>query len=257
MGLFDTHAHLYDKAFDRDRDEVIQRLRKTLDYVVIPSEDLATSRKSLALAEKYDFLYCAVGIHPQETGEASEEILKEIGDLAQSSPKVKAIGEIGLDYHYLYSDKETQKTWFGRQIELAKDLDLPFLIHDREAHGDTLSILKEHRGSAMRGILHCYSGSVEDAKTLIKLGWHLSFTGTITFKNARKAPEVIAAVPLDRIMVETDAPYMAPTPYRGKRCDSRYVYRMAETIAQIKGLTTQEVEEATTENGKRLFGIEG
>ena len=168
-------------------------------------------------------------------------------------PKVKAVGEIGLDYYWQEVPRDLQKEVFRAQLALAQRLDMPVIVHDREAHGDSLAIVKEFPG--VRGVFHCYSGSVEDAETLIKLGWHLSFTGTITFKNARKAPEVIAAVPLDRIMVETDAPYMAPTPYRGKRSDSRYVYRMVETIAQIKGLTTQEVEEATTENGKRLFGI--
>lgn len=142
---------------------------------------------------------------------------------------------------------------FRAQLQLAKVLDLPVIVHDREAHADCLAIVREFPG--VRGVFHCYSGSAEDAKTLVKLGWHLSFTGTITFKNARKAPEVIAAVPLERIMVETDAPYMAPTPFRGKRCDSRYVYRMAETIAEIKGLTPAEVEQATTENGKALFAI--
>ena len=169
--------------------------------------------------------------------------------------KVAAIGEIGLDYHWEENPPRAfQQKVFRDQLALAQELNMPVIVHDRDAHADSLAIVQEFPD--VRGVFHCYSGSVEDAKTLIKLGWHLSFTGTITFKNARKAPEVIAAVPLDRIMVETDAPYMAPTPYRGKRCDSRYVYRMAETIAQIKGLTTQEVEEATTENGKRLFGIE-
>lgn len=256
MGLFDTHAHLYDKAFDRDRDEVIQRLRKTLDYVVIPSEDLATSRKSLALAEKYDFLYCAVGIHPQETGEASEGILKEIGDLAQSSPKVKAIGEIGLDYHYLYSDKETQKTWFGRQIELAKDLDLPFLIHDREAHGDTLSILKEHRGSAMRGILHCYSGSAEMAQEFMKLGFYISFAGPVVFPRSTRLKEAAASVPLDRLLIETDSPYLTPPPNRGKRNDPSNVIYVAEELARIKGIPVEELIEITKKNGMAIYGIE-
>ena len=256
MGLFDTHAHLYDKAFDRDRDEVIQRLRKTLDYVVIPSEDLPTSRKSLALAEKYDFLYSAVGIHPQETGEASEEILKEIGDLAQSSPKVKAIGEIGLDYHYLYSDKETQKKWLGRQIELAKDLDLPFLIHDREAHGDTLAILKAHRGSSMRGILHCYSGSAEMAQEFMKLGFYISFAGPVVFPRSIRLKEAAASVPLDRLLIETDSPYLTPPPNRGKRNDPSNVIYVAEELAQIKKVPVEELIEITKKNGMDIYGIE-
>lgn len=256
MGLFDTHAHLYDKAFDRDRDEVIQRLRKTLDYVVIPSEDLATSRKSLALAEKYDFLYCAVGIHPQETGEASEEILKEIGDLAQSSPKVKAIGEIGLDYHFFYSDKETQKKWFGRQIELAKDLDLPFLIHDREAHGDTLSILKEHRSSRMRGIMHCFSGSLETAEEMMKLGFYISFAGPLVFPKSRRLKEAARDIPLDHLLIETDSPYLTPPPHRGERNEPANVIFVAREIARLKGLTVEKVVEETRKNGLRIYGIE-
>ncbi|MFR4088396.1 MAG: TatD family hydrolase [Dysosmobacter sp.] len=166
------------------------------------------------------------------------------------------MGEIGLDYYWQEVPRDLQKEVFRAQLALAQRLDMPVIVHDREAHGDSLAIVKEFPG--VRGVFHCYSGSVEDAKTLIKLGWHLSFTGTITFKNARKAPEVIAAVPLDRIMVENRRPpTWPPRPTAASGCDSRYVYRMAETIAQIKGLTTQEVEEATTENGKRLFGIEG
>ena len=222
--------------------------------VLCPGCDLESSRQSIALAEQYPFLYAAAGVHPEDALGLPDDWLEQVEAMTHH-PKVKAVGEIGLDYYWQEVPRDLQKEVFRAQLALAQRLDMPVIVHDREAHGDSLAIVKEFPG--VRGVFHCYSGSVEDAKTLIKLGWHLSFTGTITFKNARKAPEVIAAVPLDRIMVETDAPYMAPTPYRGKRCDSRYVYRMAETIAQIKGLTTQEVKEATTENGKRLFGIEG
>ena len=183
-----------------------------------------------------------------------EDWLAQIEEMA-AHPKVKAIGEIGLDYYWKEVHHDLQKEVFRAQMALAEKLDLPVIVHDREAHADCLAIVKEF--PKVRGVFHCYSGSAEDAKTLVKLGWHLSFTGTITFKNARKAPEVIAAVPIERIMVETDAPYMAPTPFRGKRCDSRYVFRMAQTIAEIKGMTREEVETITTENGKRLFGIEG
>ena len=168
-------------------------------------------------------------------------------------PKVKAVGEIGLDYYWQEVPRDLQKEVFRAQLALAQRLDMPVIVHDREAHGDSLAIVKEFPG--VRGVFHCYSGSVEDAKTLIKLGWHLSFTGTITFKNARKAPEVIAAVPLERMMVETDAPYLTPVPFRGKRNDSGYVHLVAEKIAQLKGLPAEQVERQTWENGVRFFGI--
>lgn len=255
MGLFDTHAHLYDKAFDRDRDQLIPALFKSLDYIVIPSEDLETSRKAVALAETYDPLYAAVGIHPQVTKDASEEILREIGDLALSHPKVKAIGEIGLDYYYLYTDKEIQKEWFARQIELAKDLNLPFLIHDREAHGDTLSILKEHKSPAMRGILHCFSGSLETAKELIRLGFYISFAGPVVFPRSIRLKEVAAALPLERILIETDSPYLTPPPNRGKRNDPSNVYYVAEELARLKKLPVEEIISRTRENAIRIYDI--
>lgn len=255
MGLFDTHAHLYDKAFDRDRDQLIPALFKSLDYIVIPSEDLETSRKAVALAETYGPLYAAVGIHPQVTKDASEEILRKIGDLALSHPKVKAIGEIGLDYYYLYTDKEIQKEWFARQIELAKDLNLPFLIHDREAHGDTLSILKEHKSPAMRGILHCFSGSLETAKELIRLGFYISFAGPVVFPRSIRLKEVAAALPLERILIETDSPYLTPPPNRGKRNDPSNVYYVAEELARLKKLPVEEIISRTRENAIRIYDI--
>ena len=221
---------------------------------MIPGGDAASSRSALALAETRPWRFAAAGIHPEDCAGCTAADFSAIRDLCREK-KVVAIGEIGLDYYWAENPpKEFQQMVFRRQLELALELELPVIVHDREAHGDSLAIVKEFPN--VRGVFHCYSGSAEDAKTLIKLGWYLSFTGTITFKNARKAPEVIAAVPMDRIMVETDSPYMAPTPFRGKRCDSRYVYRMAETIGQIKGLSREDVEQITTENGKRLFGIE-
>lgn len=255
MGLFDTHAHLYDKAFDRDRDELIPELLKKLDYIVIPSEDLETSRKAVALAESYDSLYAAVGIHPQVTKDAGEEILRQIGDLAESHPKVKAIGEIGLDYYYLYTDKVTQKKWFARQIELAKDLNLPFLIHDRDAHGDTLSILKEHQSPAMRGILHCFSGSLETAQELIKLGFYISFAGPVVFPRSTRLKEVAKALPLDRILIETDSPYLTPPPNRGKRNDPSNIYYVAEELARLKGLPIEDIISHTRGNALRIYEI--
>ena len=251
--LFDTHAHYYDRAFDADRDQVLSALPGSgVGLVLCPGCDLPTSREAIALAERYPHVYAAAGIHPEDALNLPENWLTELERLTRH-PKVKAIGEIGLDYYWKEVPRDLQKEVFRAQLTLAAQLNLPVIVHDREAHGDCLAIVQDFPQG--RGVFHCYSGSTEDAKQLIKWGWHLSFTGTITFKNARKAPEVIQAVPLERLMVETDAPYMAPTPYRGKRCDSRYVYRMAETIAEIKGLPVEEVVRITTENGKRLFAI--
>lgn len=254
MKPFDTHAHLYDKAFDRDRDEVLARTLEAVDYVVIPSENYETSQKAVCLAETYGPVYGAVGIHPHETKYASEEILQKIGDLAQL-PKVKAIGEIGLDYHFFYSDKETQQKWFARQIELARDLDLPFLIHDREAHGDTLSILKKHKNSRMRGIMHCFSGSVETAEELIKLGFYISFAGPLVFPNSRRLKEAAREIPLDRLLIETDSPYLTPPPHRGERNEPANVIYVAEEIARLKGIPVETVVEETRKNGLSIYGI--
>lgn len=256
MKPFDTHAHLYDKAFDRDREEVITRTLDKLDHVVIPSENYETSLQALHLAETYGPIYAAVGIHPHETKKATEEILQKIADLAETSPKVKAIGEIGLDYHFLYSNKETQKIWFARQIELAKDLDLPFLIHDREAHGDTLAILKEHRGNNMRGIMHCFSGSLETAEELIKLGFYISFAGPLVFPNSRRLKEAAREIPLDRLLIETDSPYLTPPPHRGQRNEPANVIYVAEEIARLKEVPVETVIKETRNNAMQIYGIE-
>ena len=251
---FDTHAHYDAEQFDGDRDRVLSALPAAgVELAVDPGCDLTSSRAALALAERYDFLYAAVGCHPENCAPYREEDLDQIRDMARH-PKCVAIGEIGLDYYWAENPpRALQQRVFRDQLALAAELALPVIVHDREAHGDSLAAVKEF--PAVRGVFHCFAGSVEMARELVDMGWYLSFNGAATFKNARKAPEVIAAVPLERIMVETDAPYMAPTPFRGKRCDSRYVYRMAETIAEIKGLTPAEVEQATTENGKALFAI--
>lgn len=252
---FDTHAHYYDDAFDVDRDAVLSGLPgRGVELVMCPGCDLPTSRAAVALAEQHPHVYAAVGFHPENLEGASLSDLIEVEAMAKH-PKVKAMGEIGLDYYWEKDalKRDIQKDFFAAQLELSEKLDLPAIVHDREAHGDCLDIARARHGA--RGVCHCYSGSVEDAKTLVILGWMISFTGAITFKNARRALEVIKWLPLECLMLETDAPYMAPEPYRGKRCDSGYVYRMAETVAQIKGLTTEEVAHATTENGKRFFGM--
>ena len=252
---FDTHAHYYDDAFDADRDEVLSALPAAgVELALCPGCDLVSSRQSVALAERYPHLYAAVGFHPENLEGVSLDQLSEIEAMA-AHPKVKAIGEIGLDYYWEKDPdkRKLQRDFCSAQLSLAEKLDLPVIFHDREAHKDSLDMVRAHPNA--RGVFHCYSGGVEDAKTLVIMGWMVSFTGVITFKNARRALEVIQWLPMDRIMIETDAPYMAPEPYRGKRNDSRYVFRMAEAIAQVKGLTAEEVGRITTENGKRFFNI--
>ncbi|SCI54606.1 Uncharacterized deoxyribonuclease YcfH [uncultured Flavonifractor sp.] len=252
---FDTHAHYYDDAFDADRDEVLSALPAAgVELALCPGCDLVSSRQSVALAERYPHLYAAVGFHPENLEGVSLDQLSEIEAMA-AHPKVKAIGEIGLDYYWEKDPdkRKLQRDFCSAQLSLAEKLDLPVIFHDREAHKDSLDMVRAHPNA--RGVFHCYSGGVEDAKTLVIMGWMVSFTGVVTFKNARRALEVIEWLPMDRIMIETDAPYMAPEPYRGKRNDSRYVFRMAEAIAQVKGLTAEEVGRITTENGKRFFNI--
>ena len=252
---FDTHAHYYDRAFDADRDDVLAALPAAgVDLALCPGCDLESSRQSVALAEQYPHLYAAVGFHPENLEGARLSDLAEIEAMA-AHPRVKAIGEIGLDYYWEKDPdrRRIQRDFFSAQLSLAEQLDLPAIVHDREAHRDSLDMVRAHPNA--RGVFHCYSGGVEDAKTLVIMGWMVSFTGVITFKNARRALEVIQWLPMDRIMIETDAPYMAPEPYRGRRNDSRYVFRMAEAIAQVKGITTEEAARATTENGKQLFGM--
>lgn len=254
--LFDTHAHYDDKRFDPDRDELLASLpAHDIGLILNPGCDVETSRKAVSYAQKYAFVYAAVGIHPENINESWNNDLSVIQELAQTEPKVRAIGEIGLDYYWEKDEhaRARQQVVFARQMELARELDMPIIVHDRDAHGDCMEITRRY--PEVRGVYHCYAGSVEMARELLRLGYYLSFTGVITFKNARRAIEVIREVPIDRLMIETDAPHMAPEPFRGRRNSSLYVYRMAETIAEIKGMNVEEVERITTENGKRLFAI--
>ena len=252
--LFDTHAHYDDDWFDEDRDALLASMpEKGVGLIVNPGITVETSRRAIAMAEKYPHVYAAVGLHPENCHDFVPQQIDELRKLARH-PKVVAIGEIGLDYYWdTNPPKEFQQEVLRAQLALARELKLPVIIHDRDAHADTLAIVKEF--PEVTGVFHCYSGSVEDARTLVKMGWMLSFNGAATFKNARKAPEVIAEVPMEQLMIETDAPYLAPVPHRGKRNDSGLVYLVAEKIAQIKGLTAEEVETVTWENGKRFFGI--
>lgn len=254
--LFDTHAHYDDKRFDEDRDKLLASLpAHDIGLILNPGCDVETSRKAVSYAQKYAFVYAAVGIHPENINESWNNDLSVIQELAQTEPKVRAIGEIGLDYYWEKDEhaRARQQVVFARQMDLARELDMPVIVHDRDAHGDCMEITRRY--PEVRGVYHCYAGSVEMARELLRLGYYLSFTGVITFKNARRAIEVIREVPIDRLMIETDAPYMTPEPFRGRRNSSLYVYRMAETIAEIKGMSVEEVERITTENGKRLFAI--
>jgi len=252
--LFDTHAHYDADWFDEDRHEVLAALPENdVSLVVNPGCDLDSSRAAVAFAEQYPYVYAAVGYHPENCAPYVEAHLDELRELAKH-PKVVAIGEIGLDYYWEENPpKEFQQQVFRAQMALAQELCLPVIVHDREAHGDSLAIVKEF--PHVRGVFHCYSGSVEMAKELVKLGWMLSFTGVLTYKNARKSVEVADAIPIEHLMIETDSPYMAPVPHRGKRCDSALVRHVCEKLAEIKGISVEECARITMENGKRFFRI--
>ena len=254
MALFDTHAHYDDSQFDPDREELLAALPENgVGLVVNPGCDIPTSRQALALAEQYPHVYAAVGYHPENCGPYVPEELDILRSLAKH-PKAVAIGEIGLDYYWEENPpRDFQQQVFRAQLQLAQELDLPVIVHDREAHGDSLAIIKEF--PAVRGVFHCFSGSAEMAKELVKLGWMISFTGVLTYKNARKALEAAAAVPLDHLMIETDSPYMAPVPNRGQRNDSRNVAFICRKLAEVKGISPEESERITWENGKRFFRI--
>ncbi len=251
---FDTHAHYDDERFEPDRHELLASLpREGVSLVLNPGCDAATSAKAVEYAESYPHVYAAVGWHPHEAdsyGAESGELIREWC----RNPRVRAIGEIGLDYYYDFSPRERQREVFRSQMELARDLGMPVIIHDREAHGECMEIIREF--PEVKGVFHCYSGSAEMGRQIVDMGWYLSFTGAITFKNARKALETIEICPTDRIMIETDSPYLAPVPHRGKRNDSRELCYVAEKIAEIKGMSAEEVAQITLENGKRFFGIE-
>lgn len=255
MPIFDTHAHYDSASFDEDRDQVLSALPAAgVTLVVDPGCDVASSRAAVALAERWPHVYAAVGIHPEDCGGYRPEELDAIRTLC-GHKKVVAIGEIGLDYYWPDNPpREVQQQVFRDQLDLARELDLPVIVHDREAHGDSLATVLDH--PEVRGVFHCFSGSAEMAAELLKRGWYLGFDGPITYKNARRAREAAEAAPLERIVVETDAPYLTPVPFRGKRNDSRYLPYVLETLAAWKGVTAAEMERITFENGKRLFGME-
>ncbi len=251
--LFDTHAHLDDEQFDEEREELLKSICESgVSPVLLPASDMASSRKICKICKEHAWLYGAVGVHPGEADSFREENLAELAGLTKEKGIV-AIGEIGLDYHYDEPSREIQQAVFRAQLSLAKELDLPVVVHDREAHADCLNIIKEFPG--IRAEYHCFSGSLEYANELIKLGFYLSFNGTLTFKNAKTAPIVAAAMPKERVLIETDSPYLAPVPYRGKRNDPRLIYLVAEKLAELWDMSPSEVAEITARNGKEFFGI--
>ena len=252
--LFDTHAHMDDQAFQEDRKALLDSYpQQGIGLIMNPGCSLASSRNVDKLTREYDFLYGAVGSHPDVADEVNEAVLEEYRMLCKQNPKIKAIGEIGLDYHYEDIPRDIQKKAFRMQMELARERNLPVIVHERDAHEDGMKIVEEFPD--VTGVFHCYSGSYEMAKWLIARGWYIGFTGVLTFKNARKAIEVASQIPLDRIVLETDCPYMSPEPFRGKRNDPGKIYRMAEKLAEIRGLSVEEIQAITMENGKRLYRL--
>ena len=253
MNIFDSHAHYLSEAFDEDREALLTQLLSTdVSGIVEAGTTAADSKKAVALSEKFPRLWATVGIHPAETATAEDDHLAVLQALATHN-KVVAIGEIGLDYHYEADNpREKQQVWFRRQLALARECSLPVVIHDREAHEDVLNILKEYRPT---GVVHCFSGSVEMANEILKLGMHIGIGGVVTFKNARKLVDVAQQVPLDRLLLETDAPYLAPVPLRGHRCDSSMIVHTAAVIASLRGLTTQAIIDIAADNARRLYGI--
>lgn len=250
--VFDTHSHYDDEKFDNDRTELLNSIHAAgVTKIVTCGCDTESTEFAKNLSVEFDFIYFASGFHPENLEDVSLEALNEIERLAQHK-KCVAIGEIGLDYHWMNSTKEVQKDFFRAQIELAKRLNLPVIVHDREAHGDTLDILKETKPT---GVLHCFSGSAEMAKEIIKLGMYIGLNGVVTFKNARKSLEVVKEIPLNRLVLETDCPYLAPEPHRGKRNDSSYIPFIAERIGEILGKNAQDILNITCENAKKLYNI--
>lgn len=253
--IFDTHAHYDDETFDADRDSLLAAMpQEGVGLILDPGCDIVTSKKAVALAAQYPHVYAAVGYHPENCAPYTPSDLDVLREMARN-PKVVAIGEIGLDYYWEQNPpRELQQEVFRAQLALAQELNLPVIVHDRDAHADCLAIVKEF--PAVRGVFHCYSGSVEMARELWKLGWYTGFDGPVTYKNARKTVEVAQEVPMDQLLLETDSPYMAPVPKRGERNDSRNIVHIAEKIAELRGMTADEVIRIAADNGRRLFAIQ-
>lgn len=254
--IFDSHAHYNDSKFNDDRDAVLDGLlEENVAYVMNVADSMESLSKVLEIANKYPFVYAAVGVHPEEVEGLTDADMDTLLEYSKHK-KVKAIGEIGLDYYWDDVERNLQKHWFARQIELAKQAKLPIIVHDRDAHGDCVDILRSEKADQVGGIVHCFSGSREMARDVLNLGMYIGIGGTVTFKNARKVKEVAEYVPISSIVLETDAPYLAPEPFRGKRNNSAFIKYVIEELAKIKGMMPEEVEEITFKNAKKCYGIE-
>lgn len=252
---FDSHAHYDDTKFKKDRDKLLQKLNKNgIDYIVNVAADIKSSEKSIELAEKYDFVYASVGVHPHDVKDLDEEDVCKLYGMSQRD-KVVAIGEIGLDFYYDHSPKDIQKDWFIEQIELAKEVELPIIVHSRDASKETYDIIKGTEAKEVGGVIHCYAGSVEMAKDYVNDGFYIGVGGVVTFNNAKKLIDVVQAIPLEHILIETDCPYLAPVPNRGQRNDSSNLQFIAQKIAEIKKITIEEVAQTTLNNAKKMYRI--
>lgn len=253
--IFETHAHYNDEAFREDREEIFAQFpEKRIGRVVNIASDLESIDECLELAQKYPFMYCALGIHPSDSAPLTDELLEEISEKLKN-PRVVAVGEIGLDYYWDTPDRSIQKHWFEEQLEMARRADLPVVIHSREAAQDTMQIMQAHRAREIGGVVHCYSYSLELAREYVKMGFFIGIGGVVTFKNARKLKEVAEGIPIENIVLETDCPYLAPVPYRGKRNSSLYLPFVVEELARIKGMDAEEVIARTEENAERLYRL--
>lgn len=252
-GIFDTHAHYADSAFDEDREQVLAELpEKGVKLVMLAASGLDDSAENSLLSQKYGYVYAAAGVHPESVDETTDGYLDSLREMIAANNKIKAVGEIGLDYHYDGYDRDRQIRFFREQLAFANELDMPVIVHSRDAVEDTVDILSEYRP---KGVVHCFSGSAETAKEILKLGMYIGFTGVLTFKNAKKALKALAEVPMDKLLMETDCPYMAPEPFRGRRCDSSMIAYTAAKAAEIKGVSVQELIDITCKNGMTMYGI--
>jgi TatD DNase family protein len=250
---FDSHAHYNDESFDGDREELLLSMpSQGVEFIVNAAADMASCYAGIALTDKYPFVYCSVGVHPHEVKHLKEEDMAVLRELTQKE-KVVAIGEIGLDYHYDFSPREEQRKWFKEQLLLAKEVDLPVIIHSREASQETFDMIAE--SGVKEGVIHCFSGSAELAKAYVKKGFYIGIGGSLTFKNAKKTVEVVKEIPLEKILIETDCPYLTPTPFRGQRNDSSYLKYVVEKIAEIKGIDAMSISETTCQSAVKLFRI--
>jgi len=254
--LFDTHCHINDTSYDVDRQAMLQRAFDAgVEVMMCPGTDILTSAEAVAMSRQYTQVYAAVGIHPEDAASADSESFTQIRKWLATEKKIVAIGEVGLDYHWPEPSHEVQQKVFIEQVKLASEYNIPIDIHDREAHGDTMNILRQY-GKGLQGVFHCYSGSLEMAQELLKMGFYIGFTGTMVFPKSQKLKRIASEIPLDRILIETDCPYLTPPPFRGRRNEPAYVKYVAAELARLRGMEVEEIQKITFENGKRIFRID-